>query len=126
MDSERCRSALDKFGAFIMEHVRDRAYRQYNMLEEGRLKSPRILALQNAVAHLSEDHKKIVRECVWDAVDGVAHDLLAAFQESHDLDEGIEVFVDGVNVAKASDMLHGELFGPEGWIAKFSQYPNTQ
>jgi hypothetical protein len=34
------------------------------------------------------------------------------------------LFVDGIEVAKLSDGLHGEIFGDEGWIVRYSKYPS--
>ena len=42
------------------------------------------------------------------------HDLLVGFVEAHDMEEGIEVFVDGENVVELSDGLHGEQFTENG------------
>ena len=54
------------------------------------------------------------------------HDFLFALQEAHDLERGIEVLVDGKNVAELSDGLQGEPCGGEGWIAKFARYPSSE
>ena len=51
------------------------------------------------------------------------HDLLFAFQEHHDCGEGIEIMVEGKPIAELSDGLHGEIFGDEGWMVRFSKHP---
>ena len=51
------------------------------------------------------------------------HDLLFAFQESHDCESGIEITVNDEPVAAMSDGMHGEIFGEDGWIVRFSKYP---
>ena len=56
-------------------------------------------------------------------MDVALHDLLFALQEAHDLQQGIELLVDGVNVAGLSGMLQGEPLGPDGLIARFGEYP---
>ena len=38
-----------------------------------------------------------------DVIDTALHDVLFAFQEAHDCDDGIAVVVDGINVAAVSD-----------------------
>ncbi len=50
------------------------------------------------------------------------HDLLFAFQEEADADGAIRLFVDGNEVAKLSDGLHGEIFGDEPWIVQYSSF----
>ena len=44
------------------------------------------------------------------------HDLLFALQEESDAAGAIRLFVDGQEVAKLSDGLHGEIFGKRRWI----------
>jgi hypothetical protein len=116
-------AALDKFGQFIVAKLRDRAFEQYEILEKGGWKTPSLQSLQDALGSLEAEQKNVVRRCVFDAIDTALHDVLVAFQEAHDLEMGIEVLVDGENVAELSGMLHGELFGEEGWIVRYSGYP---
>jgi hypothetical protein len=52
------------------------------------------------------------------------HDLLFALQEQADAGGAIRVLVDGNEVARVSDGLHGEIFGEDGWIARYSRYPS--
>ena len=64
----------------------------------------------------------MLREMVVDLVDTAVHDLLFAIQDPHDREPGIEVLVDGENVAAASDGLQGEPLGEGGWIERFSKF----
>ena len=50
------------------------------------------------------------------------HELLFAIQDAHDRELGIEVSVDGENVAEKSGMLHGEHLGEGGWIDKYGRF----
>jgi hypothetical protein len=52
------------------------------------------------------------------------HDLLFALQEESDAEGAVRVYVNGDEVAKLSDGLHGEIFGDDGWIARYSEYPS--
>jgi len=115
-------TSLDKFGMFIIKQLRDRSIEQYEILEAGGWATPKLKTLQLALRDLSDENKLIIRRCVFDVIDTALHDVLAGLQEAHDLDNGIEVFVDGENIAEASGMLHSELFGDDGWIKRFSQY----
>ncbi len=113
---------IEKFGQFVIKNFRDRAIEQSNMLLEGRLKSPDLQEVQSRIAQLEDNQKELIRETLRDTIDTALHDILFAFQEAYDLDQGIEVLVDGENVAAVSGMLNGEIFGPENWIEKYSEF----
>jgi len=117
---------LDKFGEFVITKLRDRAIEQHLRMQEGHWKSPAIQELQREVVALSPEQKELLRHVVVDVVDTALHDLLFAIQEAHDTDAGIEVTVDGENVAEVSGMLQGEHLGEDGWITKFSRYPHLR
>jgi hypothetical protein len=59
---------------------------------------------------------------VVDAIDTAMHDFLFALQDAHDRELGVEILVDGRNVAEESGMLNGEQLGEGGWIEKYSRY----
>ena len=113
---------LDKFGAFIVQNVRDKALEQSKMLFEGRLQAKAIADLQAEIAALPDHQKRLLARVVRDVIDTALHDLLFSLQDAHDRKLGIEVFVDGENVAELSGMLNGEHLGEGGWIERFSQY----
>ena len=114
---------LDKFGKFITANLRDKAIEQNEMLLKGAWKGKAIQSLQSRLTMLPETEKQLIREMVADLVDIAMHDVLCAIQEAHDRELGIEVVVDGENVAQQSGMLHGEHLGEGGWVARFSKYP---
>ena len=116
-------STLDKFGEFVVVNLRDLAIEQHDIMATGGWRTPSLQPLQNALASLSEDHRLIVRRCVVKVLDNATHNILHALQVAHDLDEGIEVLVDGENVAELSGMLQGEPLGENGWVARFGKYP---
>jgi hypothetical protein len=49
------------------------------------------------------------------------HDFLFALQEACDSDQ-MRVVVKDADIAKQSDGFHGEMFGNDGWFARFSAY----
>lgn len=112
----------DKFGAFLMANLRDKAIDFFDGLALGRWKSPRMQPLQTALAALTPEQRAVARRCVLAAVDAGLHDFLFALGDAHDRGEGIAVLVDGHNVAEQSDGLHGELFTGEGWFARHSRH----
>lgn len=113
---------LEKFGKFMVENLRDKAMEQHDMLQAGKLRGRAIQDLQRRVGELSEDQKATVKDVLVDALDTALHDLLFAFQDAHDRSLGVEVLVDGENVAELSGMLQGEPLGEDGWVERFSRY----
>jgi hypothetical protein len=116
---------LDKFGAFIVKNLRDQALDDLEMLLRGAWKSPITQDMQRRLGLLTNDQKQLVREVADRIITTGMHDFLFALQEASDADQGLEVQVDGSNIASLSDGLHGEIFSDEGWIAKHSKFPRS-
>lgn len=114
--------ALNDFGRFVMENLRDAGLSHYDMLAAGSWKAPGLRRLQEEVAALTDAERAVVRRCVQDALDSAIHDFLFAVQEAHDAGKGISILMDGENVAGLSDGLHGEPFTSDGWQARFSKF----
>ena len=115
-------NTLDKFGKIIVENLRDKAIHQYHLLEEGKLKAPKLQELQSEINSLNSQQKKLIERVVMDALDVAMHDFLFAIQDCHDRDTGISILVDGENIAAESGMLNGEHIGAGGWIDKYSRF----
>lgn len=116
------RESLDKFGRFLMEHLRDRCIEHFDRLAEGRWKAPALLALQASLAALGEQDREVARRAVVSGIDSAIHDFLFKLQERADFADDIQVIVDGKSLVPMSDGVHGELFGRDGWRARFSRY----
>jgi hypothetical protein len=114
--------ALEKFGQFTIANFRDKALQQHDMLLQGKLKEPAIKELQAKITALPEEQRALIRQIVVDTIDTAMHDFLFAIQDAHDRELGVEVLVDGKNIAEVSGMLHGEQLGKGGWIEKYSKY----
>jgi hypothetical protein len=115
--------SLDKFGEFYVRNLRDKMLQDLDMLLSGSWNAPGVQDLQQRLVALPEDGRALIREVAEHMVVTGMHDLLFALQEEADNDDAIRLTVDGVEVAKESDGMHGEIFSDEGWIARFSQYP---
>jgi hypothetical protein len=115
--------SLDKFGEFYVRNLRDKMLHDLDMLLSGSWNAPGVQDLQQRLVALPEDGRALIREAAEHMVVTGMHDLLFALQEEADNDGAIRLTVDGVEVAKASDGMHGDIFSDEGWIARFSQYP---
>lgn len=114
-------SALDEFGQFVVLHLFDNALVQMELLLRGQIREPDAQLLQERVRRLDRDAVETLRKIVADTLVVALHDLLFAIQESHDNQTGLEIMVNGVNVAEATDGLQGELLGSDGWIQRFSR-----
>ena len=55
-------------------------------------------------------------------ITGALHDLLFALHEENVFKNRIHLLVDGYDIVNISDGLHGEQFGDNGWIERFSKY----
>lgn len=115
---------VEKFGKLFVENVRDKSLDYLQFMFDGRWKAPELQALQTRIASLTPDLKATVRELVENLLTHVMHDTLFALQECHDGNSGIEIMVDGQAIAGLSDGLHGEIFGEDGWIVRYSKYPS--
>jgi hypothetical protein len=82
--------------------------------------------LQSELTGLSEEQIDIVRRVLFSSIDTGIHDFLFQLQEQADLNNDIEIKVDGINIIEASDGLNGELFTEDGWLANFSKYGETK
>jgi hypothetical protein len=115
--------SLDKFGEFFVQNLRDRMLHKLERLLGGKSKAPELQKLQSQLSGFTDDQKQVLCDAVEEVITSGMHDLLFAIQEHADNDGPFKVLVDGQEVAKLSDGLHGEIFGEDGWIVRFSKYP---
>ena len=80
--------------------------------------------LQKDLTNFNDAQKEVIRDLVERLITGGMHDLLFAIQEDSRPGGSVKVIVDGEEVAGLSDGLHGEIFGDQGWIVRFSEYPS--
>src|SRR4051812_1454313 len=107
---------LDKFGKFLIQNLRDKALDYHALVQKGHWNDEETKMVQKAITALDTKTKKLISDCVADALATGMHDFLFALQEAHDNEEGIGVVVDRTDVAEVSDGLNGELYGDNGWI----------
>ena len=113
---------VHKFGEFLVKNLHDEAIGFFEQLALGQWKAPALQPLQKALASLTPPQREIIRECVRRSLVAGLHRFLFALGEAHDIDQGITVLVDGADIAEQSDGLQGEIFGDDGWLAKYSKY----
>ena len=117
--------ALEHFGRVLMAEVRDATIEKYEMIADGTLKSARASELREKLAAFSNEQGVVARELVVSAVDDAIHNLLWMLEQNAD---EISLMCDAPDaaakesVSDLSDGLCGELYGEDGWIARFSAY----
>ena len=117
-------SPLDVFGNLISTSLRDQALHRADALLNGSLKSPSTLATQAALQTLTPQQREAFRVAIRYSIDAGIHDFLFKLQELSERSGSMQVLVNGQDVAKLSDGLHGEAFSSQGWYARFSQFPS--
>lgn len=113
---------LDRFGEFLVKNLRDKAIRHFDFISEQRWKAPALQRLQSEFKQFSPEQVSLIRECLISSIDSSIHDFLFAIQELSDFEDDIQVLVEGRNIVKLSEMLHGEISLDDGWFARFSDY----
>jgi len=111
---------LDEFGELFIREVRDRAIRNFKAILDGTLKPQSAQALHKRLAALGD--RETLEEFGVDIVNHVVFEALFFFVEH---EEYRLIAPSGRNLAELSDELlgelHGEIFGEEGWIARFTE-----
>ena len=113
-------SPLDEFGAFIVEHLHDAGIECGDTLLSGLSRAPGHVSLQAALSSFDPRQRETARLLVSEVVRSAMHDFLFALQEQADFENHISLTVRGTDVVAASDGIHGEAYGPDGWFARFS------
>lgn len=117
---------LDIFGEFVVLNLHDKMLFDLDTLLKSGWKSPGLQNIQSRIQNLSECEKALVREIVLRIIEAGMHDFLFALQEEYDNKGLLHFFVEGEDVAGLSDGIHGEIFGDDGWINRFSKYLRTE
>lgn len=108
---------LDRFGMIVVG-LRNDAMKWFDRACCGNWKGFRYARLQKDLGELSPDALSVCRRALLTALDEALHGFLFALYEN---EEHVKILVDGVDLQNVSDGLHGELFGPDGWFAKFGE-----
>src|SRR5574341_1475297 len=120
------KAALDKFGELIVQSLRDRTIAHYDGLANGHWKAPALIGLEQELQALDEYQRSIVRRCVISSIDVGIHDFLFHLPELGAYEGTIQISVDGQEILTLSSGRSGELFGADGWLAKYSKYGSAQ
>ncbi|WP_032139593.1 hypothetical protein [Rickettsia tamurae] len=115
---------LDKFGSVYIDFVRDGVLTQMLGILNNTTKANKILAQK--VNEISNESKEIIEIIVQETLDRCLHYTLFMLQEYED-EMALIMYDEDHNqysLAEISDGLCGELYSEDGWIAKYSKYPN--
>ena len=114
--------ALDFFGRFIAQHLRDSALQHLDVISTGNFEGSRRGKLQRELMRLTPEQRVLVGRVVLECVDSGIHDFLFKLQEQADFENQIQVTVLCQDLNAISDGLQGEPFCDRGWFARFSRY----
>jgi len=117
-------SELDDFGQVLVHEIRDRAIRElFGRLTGSRDGTPS----DESLRHLSSGaDAAAIQDVIVTTVDAAIAGFLFVMDDAsmREEDSKFEIFSPtGKSVATMSDGIHAELFGPQGWISKHSEFP---
>ena len=116
--------SLDKLGEFLIRRVRDKAIGDWEKVVAGEMRGTSAIRVRQQLTAFGPQQADLFLKLLPQIVDTTLHHLLWALEQERSLDllakdeQGI-----GHNVRDASDGLSGELYGHQGWIARFSSKP---
>ena len=105
-----------------MEDLRDSGIRHFDDLAGGKLRSPKDQKLQQDLRGLGSAGVAVARRAFIHCIDSAIHDFLFGLQEQAESESDVRVIVRGIDVVGASDGLHGEPYGCNGWQARYSRF----
>ena len=115
---------LDLFGEEFIKVCRDRSINEYLKLKSGDMKSDQAKYIHGLIAPFSSSDKEKIDKIAMEMINRVVHNFMRLFDESNDFAITKKNKVDpDDDLASLSDGLAGELYGENGWIAKYSEFP---
>lgn len=113
---------LSEFGEMFSREIRDSTLVRYEKIKKGELGSASAKALHTKLELLDKKSMLIVDELVLDIIDAALFRFLRLAEQ----EEIIISYNDCKNVADLSDGISGEIFGSDGWIALYSDFPPSE
>ena len=110
------KDVLDYFGKLLIEEVRDKTIRGFDMRVAGKMRDMSSLKLFEEIQQL-DGASKIVEKIIPQIVDLSIHNLLCMIEE----DPNVVLQIENENLSEISDGLAGELYTEDGWIQRFSK-----
>jgi hypothetical protein len=116
------KESLEYLGEFLMTNHRDKTLLTLEKAFKGDWKAQSFQDFQDVLQNFSSEQQEKLFDGFELILAGTLHDFLFAVQEENDFKNRIHLIVDGYDAIKISDGLHGEQFGDDGWIERFSKY----
>ncbi len=110
----------NKFGELYIQEVRDRSIDHFERMVDGRMKGLTAQEIREKISSFSESERDVLLWLIPKVVDECMFNMLEMFEEN---EEDVFLLYEGENMVENSDGLSGELFGADGWIAKYSKKP---
>ncbi len=107
---------LSYFGEKLINEVRDRTIRRFDMRITGKMRDENSQKLFKEVSELDENCIRLISRIIPQVVDLSIHNMLCMFEENPEM----EIQVENECINKISDGLAGELYTEDGWIQRFS------
>src|SRR5512138_1067219 len=104
-----------------MQRVRDEAISDWDMILDGRMKDEHSQRLRGEFARLDLQAQAFISTLVPQIVDTTLHHLLWTLEQVDTVRVAVETADEPVpDIKEVSDGLSGEVYGPDGWMARFS------
>lgn len=115
---------LENFGETYISETRDIVFRQFIKTINNQMKSEFDKKLFSIFQNTTEEEKKQLCNCVLSVIDSSLHHFLWMIEQSDDFDLIAKTDEGNISLKEVSDGLCGELYTEDGWISKYSKYPN--
>src|SRR5437660_1128774 len=113
--------ALDDFGEMLIRKVRGNSILDWDKIIDGRIKGATAEKVRPWLASFTLAQREVLSRLLPLIVDTVLHHLLWRLEQSDETRLVVETQAGPVtNLAEASENFPGELYTPEGWIARFT------
>ena len=116
---------LDHFGADFIANVRDNSLHTLEQMLAGAMQDSANQQLHQLLAALNDTQRKAARAAIYKAVDLTLHNLLFFFEQNIGDWRITHSAQGGDDLAALSDGLCGELYSADGWLARYSEYPQA-
>jgi hypothetical protein len=114
-------AALDLFGKLLMQRVRDESIEEWDKTLDGRMKAPSLRRIHREFAGLEPSAQAFISRLIPQVVDTTLHYLLWTLEQEDTVRVAVEAGDESVpDLSEVSDGLSGEVYGEEGWFARFS------
>jgi len=116
--------SLEKLGELLMRRVRDKAIGDWEGIVTGEMRGTTGARVRQQLTAFGPQQTNVLLKLLPQIVDTTLHHLLWTLEQEQSVNllakDEHDVFY---NAREASDGLAGELYGDQGWIARFSSKP---